>query len=39
MREGQGHHRAGYLCARDALHAHGMRAMKDVAILETALIK
>jgi|RhiMethySRZTD1v2_1073278.scaffolds.fasta_scaffold67295_6 hypothetical protein len=39
MRDGQGHHRAGYLCARNALHVHGMRTMKDVVILETALIK
>ena len=34
-----GHHRAGYLCARNALHVHGMRIMKDIVILETALIK
>jgi hypothetical protein len=30
----RGYHRAGYLYARGALHAHGTRAMKDVAILE-----
>jgi hypothetical protein len=29
----------GVLSARGALHAHGTRAMQDVVILETALIK
>jgi hypothetical protein len=39
MRDGRGHQRAGCLSARGALHAHGARAMQDVVILETALIK
>src|SRR5215471_18378197 len=39
MRDGRGHQRAWYLCARDGLHAHGPCAMKDIARLETALIK
>jgi hypothetical protein len=39
IRDGQGHYRAGYLCARDALHAHDTHAMKGFAVRETTLLK